>query len=149
MEESRRLQALAAYAERARAFDEIARRRRRFPTLLAVTPAPAREASPARPRLSRRGREVLALLAEGYDNKEIARRLHVGPETVKTHVRNVLVALNARNRAHAVAIAFRSGLLGETEPTTASREQPPGEPGAGTHAPRGRRETSVGPVAGS
>lgn len=62
---------------------------------------------------------MLALLAEGYGNKEIAQRLQVGPETVKTHLRNVLVALNARNRAHAVAIALRAGLIGsgdEVEP---------------------------------
>lgn len=117
MDEARRLQALAAYRRRARAFEDIARRRLHgLPAALRpLPPAPA----PASSRLSARGRQVLALLAEGYGNKEIAQRLQVGPETVKTHLRNVLVALNARNRAHAVAIALRAGLIGsgdEVEP---------------------------------
>jgi DNA-binding CsgD family transcriptional regulator len=108
MDEARRLQALAAYRARARAFEEIARRRRgpRAPALRQGVAVPA-----APVPLSARGRQVLALLAAGYGNKEIAAALQVGAETVKTHVRNVLVALGARNRAHAVAIALRSGLL--------------------------------------
>lgn len=113
MDDARRLQALAAYSERARLFDEIARRRRRFSSTVPQSSAVPQTSS--QPRLSARGAEVLALLAEGFGNKEIAQRLGVGSETVKTHVRNVLVALNARNRAHAVAIAFRTGLLGEAE----------------------------------
>ncbi|MER3487645.1 MAG: hypothetical protein C4307_02360 [Chloroflexota bacterium] len=110
MDEARRLQALAAYRERARRFEEIARRRR-LQGVPAPAPGPVAAVGGGSPRLSARGRQVLRLLANGYGNKEIALVLRVGPETVKTHVRNVLVALNARNRAHAVAIAYRLGLL--------------------------------------
>jgi DNA-binding NarL/FixJ family response regulator len=61
--------------------------------------------------LSPRGLQVLQLLAEGMTNSEIAARIYVAPETVKKHVAAVLNALGAENRAHAVAIAFRRGLL--------------------------------------
>ena len=58
-------------------------------------------------RLSSREREVLALLAEGLRNREIAERLVVSEPTVKTHVRHVLEKLRIRNRAEAAAFAAR------------------------------------------
>lgn len=58
-------------------------------------------------RLSEREREVLALLADGLRNKEIAARLFVSEATVKTHVRHVLEKLRFRNRAEAAAFAAR------------------------------------------
>jgi two-component system NarL family response regulator len=58
-------------------------------------------------RLSDREREVLALLAEGLRNKEIAERLVISEATVKTHVRRVLEKLRFRNRAEAAAFAAR------------------------------------------
>lgn len=59
--------------------------------------------------LSDREREVLALLAEGLRNREIAARLVVSEATVKTHVRHVLEKLRFRNRAEAAAFAARYG----------------------------------------
>jgi two-component system NarL family response regulator len=57
--------------------------------------------------LSDREREVLALLAGGLRNREIAERLVISEPTVKTHVRHVLEKLRARNRAEAAAFAAR------------------------------------------
>ena len=57
--------------------------------------------------LSDREREVLALLAEGLRNREIAERLVISEPTVKTHVRHVLEKLRFRNRAEAAAFAAR------------------------------------------
>ena len=57
--------------------------------------------------LTDREREVLALLAEGLRNREIADRLVISEPTVKTHVRHVLEKLRIRNRAEAAAFAAR------------------------------------------
>jgi DNA-binding NarL/FixJ family response regulator len=57
--------------------------------------------------LSDREREVLALVAEGLRNREIADRLVISEPTVKTHVRHVLEKLQIRNRAEAAAFAAR------------------------------------------
>jgi DNA-binding CsgD family transcriptional regulator len=54
--------------------------------------------------------EVLALVADGYSTREIATKLWITDETVRTHVRRLLDRLGARTRAHAVAIAYRDGL---------------------------------------
>jgi DNA-binding CsgD family transcriptional regulator len=56
--------------------------------------------------LSRRERGILEELAIGTSTEEIAAKLHVSPHTVRTHIKNILRKLNARTRAHAVAIAF-------------------------------------------
>jgi len=57
--------------------------------------------------LTDREREVLALIAEGLRNREIADRLVISEPTVKTHVRHVLEKLRIRNRAEAAAFAAR------------------------------------------
>ncbi|NUR62363.1 MAG: response regulator transcription factor [Catenulispora sp.] len=59
--------------------------------------------------LTDREREVLTLVAEGLTNNEIARRLYIGLGTAKTHVRNLLTKLDARDRVHLVIIAYRTG----------------------------------------
>ncbi|MEZ0294086.1 MAG: LuxR C-terminal-related transcriptional regulator [Solirubrobacteraceae bacterium] len=61
--------------------------------------------------LSARQLEVLALVARGRSTEGIAVELFLSPNTVRSHVRNILDNLGARNRPHAVAIAFAAGLI--------------------------------------
>jgi DNA-binding NarL/FixJ family response regulator len=64
-----------------------------------------------RPPLTKREREILALIARGGQNPDIAERLHISKRTVTTHVERILDKLGARTRAHAVAVACRRGVL--------------------------------------
>ena len=61
--------------------------------------------------LSAREFEVLQLLEEGLSNKQVAARLFVSLNTVKTHVKNIYAKLNAERRTQALAEARRLGLL--------------------------------------
>ncbi|MFN8592534.1 MAG: helix-turn-helix transcriptional regulator [Thermomicrobiales bacterium] len=61
--------------------------------------------------LTRREREVLALLCQRYSNPEIADRLYIGARTVEFHVANILGKLGAENRRDAAAIAARLGMI--------------------------------------
>ena len=65
--------------------------------------------------LTRREREVFALLVEGLDHKQIAARLVISPETARTHVQRVLRKLEVRSRVEAVALAARSGIADRLE----------------------------------
>jgi len=69
--------------------------------------------SAPRPRvpLSRREYQVMQLIAEGQENAAIAKELFLSVETVRTHVKSILRKLSARDRTHAVSIAFRTGML--------------------------------------
>jgi LuxR family maltose regulon positive regulatory protein len=84
--------------------------------LLAACRAPGRTADAAQAPalaepLSGRELEVLALLAEGLSNEQIAARLIIALGTAKAHVHNIAAKLGAQNRAHAVARAKELGLL--------------------------------------
>jgi DNA-binding NarL/FixJ family response regulator len=83
------------------------------PTARATVTFLARErvSDQRKPKVTQRELEVLQLISEGLNTHDISRRLWVTDETVKTHVRRLLNKLEARTRAHAVANAFRSGLL--------------------------------------
>lgn len=69
-------------------------------------------AEQSEPLLSEREREVLALIAAGSTNREIAQSLYLSPHTVKEHTSALYRKLQARNRAEAVQRAQRIGLLG-------------------------------------
>lgn len=86
--------------------------------------------------LSRREREVFELLADGLSGAEIAERLVLSPETVRTHIRNGMAKLGASTRSQAVAIALHRREIGDPEP-------PPGRPAAqATRAPSPPRLSS-------
>ena len=79
--------------------------------VMATSSAPGKEGDAAIPKtVTPRELEVLELVAEGCTTAEIARALWITEDTVRTHIKRMLVRLGARTRAHAVAIAFREGL---------------------------------------
>jgi DNA-binding NarL/FixJ family response regulator len=78
---------------------------------LGMTKFPTMASQPA-PPLTEREREVLALIAAGSTNREIAAQLYLSPHTVKEHTSSLYRKLGARNRAEAVQLAQRVGLLG-------------------------------------
>ncbi|MEV7426768.1 MULTISPECIES: response regulator transcription factor [unclassified Streptomyces] len=82
-----------------------------------TAPPPAAPAAELPDGLTAREAEVLALVAEGLSNKEIAQRLHIGAATVKTHINNLFAKTGVRDRAQAVRYAYQRGLI-----------QPPGTP---------------------
>lgn len=112
MDAAERKEILTRYLDHARRFDEVAARRNRGNLAMAgeVVPlkAPTRrvEQDP-----TAREAQVLQLISDGLVNREIGDELHLSEETVKSHVRHLLAKLQARSRAHAVAVGFRRGLL--------------------------------------
>lgn len=79
------------------------------PTLAGSLADPA--ATERIPALTRRERDVLRLLADGLSNEEVAKRLFISPETVRTHVRKAMRKLDADTRTQAVATALRQQLI--------------------------------------
>jgi len=65
----------------------------------------------ARAQLTDREQQVLRLITQGLSNSEIATELFLGVETVRTHVRNILAKLGARDRVQAVIAAYESGFV--------------------------------------
>jgi RNA polymerase sigma factor (sigma-70 family) len=62
------------------------------------------------PELSDREREILALIAQGHTNAEVAERLVISPKTVRNHVSNILSKLQVADRAEAILRAREAGL---------------------------------------
>jgi DNA-binding NarL/FixJ family response regulator len=71
----------------------------------------SRPATQRMPSLSKREREIMDLLAQGYTGEQVAERLVLSSETVKTHIRNAMTKLEASTRVHAIAIALREGFI--------------------------------------
>jgi LuxR family maltose regulon positive regulatory protein len=61
--------------------------------------------------LTRKEVQVLRLAAQGLSNDQLAERLFIAETTVRTHLRNINVKLDARNRMEAIAVARRLGLM--------------------------------------
>jgi DNA-binding NarL/FixJ family response regulator len=83
--------------------------RRLIARLAGTTPAVA--SVPGLSELTDREREVLAEVARGHSNAEIAARLYLSEHTVKTHVKRIFSKLGLRDRAQAVVVAYESGLV--------------------------------------
>jgi DNA-binding CsgD family transcriptional regulator len=113
---------LAAEAARTAFADKVARRRAMADAVAAqdartralATRVPARAAAmpESYPDLSLREREVIALVCEGLTNGEIAARMLVTEETVKSHVKKSLAKTTTRNRAHLVAVLLTDPSIG-------------------------------------
>jgi DNA-binding NarL/FixJ family response regulator len=84
--------------------------------------APTARSTDVLARLTPRELDVLTLLGRGLSNAEIAAELIVGQATVKTHVGNVLMKLDLRDRAQAVVVAYESGLI---QPRSGNPPRPP------------------------
>ena len=69
------------------------------------------DGAPADQPLSEREREILQLLAEGFHTEEVARRIGLSVETVKSDTKRVIAKLQAGTRTHAVAIALRQAII--------------------------------------
>jgi len=81
-------------------------------TFLAQPSRVAAAGAPAQlEQLTEREREIVALVAEGLTNNEIATRLFISPATVKTHVNRSMTKLDLRDRAQLVVAAYQSGLV--------------------------------------
>jgi DNA-binding NarL/FixJ family response regulator len=71
----------------------------------------SRRATQSQKALSKREREIMDLLAQGLTGEQVAERLFLSPETIKTHIRNAMSKLEANTRVHAIAIALREGFI--------------------------------------
>lgn len=108
MDAAERKAILSRYMDHSRRFDQAAARRATGGAEIIPFQAPLKELEQ---EPTAREIEVLQLISEGLVNREIGRMLFLSEETVKSHVRHLLAKLQARSRAHAVAVGFRRGLL--------------------------------------
>jgi DNA-binding CsgD family transcriptional regulator len=109
MDAAQRKDILSRYLDHSRRFEEVAARRSNGSSADVIPfTAPLRELEQ---EPTGREIEVLQLISDGLVNREIGVRLFLSEETVKSHVRHLLAKLQARSRAHAVAIGFRRGLI--------------------------------------
>ncbi len=75
-----------------------------------IDPSVARRGD-GKPPITRRQRQILQMLADGMTTEKAAKKLGLSSETVRTHAKAALPRLGATDRAHAVAIALRGGLI--------------------------------------
>lgn len=104
-----RKEILSRYMDHSRRFEAVAQRRTSSgagEVIPFTAPLKELEQEPTAREI-----EVLQLISEGLVNREIGHRLFLSEETVKSHVRHLLAKLQARSRAHAVAVGFRRGLI--------------------------------------
>ena len=107
MDAAQRNEILNRYREHSRRFDSVATRRNGGAEVIPfAAPLQELEQEPTAREI-----EVLQLISDGLVNREIGVRLFLSEETVKSHVRHLLAKLQARSRAHAVAVGFRRGLI--------------------------------------
>ncbi len=98
---------LTRYREHSTRFEAVAARRDAIAEVIPFqVPLPELAQEPTAREI-----EVLQLISDGLVNREIGVRLFLSEETVKSHVRHLLAKLQARSRAHAVAVGFRRGLI--------------------------------------
>ncbi len=109
MDAAERRQILSRYLDHTRRFDRVAATRRRSGNAEVVPFAGQLQQLEQEP--TNREVEVLQLISDGLVNREIGTRLFLSEETVKSHVRHLLAKLQARSRAHAVAVGFRRGII--------------------------------------
>ncbi|HEY4465209.1 MAG TPA: GAF domain-containing protein [Streptosporangiaceae bacterium] len=102
-----RLQQLHEHLSRAERDELVALERERLAAAFRVEPG---EPGP-RPRLNRSQQEILRLLADGLSNREIASKIHLSENTVKSHVQEILRKLGARNRVQAAVLATKERWL--------------------------------------
>ena len=105
---AQRNEILSRYEEHRARFESVAARRDAnvAEVIPFQSPLPQLEQEPTAREI-----EVLQLISDGLVNREIGVRLFLSEETVKSHVRHLLAKLQARSRAHAVAVGFRRGLI--------------------------------------
>jgi len=110
MDATERKEILSRYRDHSRRFEAAAARRStsRSGAVIPFNPPALRELTQDP---TARELEVLQLVADGLVNREIGQRLFLSEETVKSHVRHLLAKLQARSRAHAVAVGYRRGLI--------------------------------------
>ena len=109
MDAAQRNEILTRYREHSARFESVAARRDASVAEVIPFQAPLQELEQ---EPTAREIEVLQLISDGLVNREIGVRLFLSEETVKSHVRHLLAKLQARSRAHAVAVGFRRGLIG-------------------------------------
>ena len=102
-----RLQQLHEHLSRAERDELVSLERERLAAAFRVEPGGSRP----RPRLNQSQQEILRLLADGFSNREIASKIHLSENTVKSHVQEILRKLGARNRVQAAVLATKERWL--------------------------------------
>ncbi len=108
MDAAERKEILSRYVDHSRRFEAVAARRGTGNGEVILFSGPLRELEQ---EPTNREVQVLQLISDGLVNREIGTRLFLSEETVKSHVRHLLAKLQARSRAHAVAVGFRRGII--------------------------------------